>query len=86
MCLAIPAKVLDKRGDGMGEVEILGVTREVCLDLVPRAEEGSYVLVHAGYGIEVIDEQTANETLDLIREMPELIDGEHPGMGAGFSG
>ena len=44
------------------------------------------MLVHAGYGIEVIDEQTANETLDLIREMPELIDGEHPGMGAGFSG
>ncbi len=83
MCLAIPAKVLDKKENGMAEVDILGVVREVCLDLVPRAEEGGYVLVHAGYAIEVVDERYAQETLDLIREMPDLVDADHPGMGSG---
>lgn len=84
MCLAIPAKVLEKHDNNMGEVEILGIKREVCLDLVPRAKEGSYILVHAGYGIEVVDEAYAQETLDLIKEMPDLVDEHHPGMGADY--
>ena len=46
MCLAIPAKVLEKHDNNMGEVEILGIKREVCLDLVPRAKEGSRRLWH----------------------------------------
>ena len=41
------------------------------------------MLVHAGYGIEVVDEQYAQETLDLIREFPDLIADDHPGMGVG---
>ena len=68
MCLAIPAQVkeLDEK-QMMGIVDILGVTREVALDLVPKVKVGDYVLVHAGYGIQIVDEQFANETLDLIR-------------------
>ena len=46
---------------------------------------GDYVLVHAGYGIEIVDEKFANETLELIREFPDLIDEDHPGMGAAFA-
>ena len=53
----------------------------MALDLVPKAQVGDYVLVHAGYGIEVVDEQYANETLELIRQFPDLIDEDHPGMG-----
>ena len=84
MCLAIPAqvKVLDE-DQMMGTVDILGVTREVALDLVPKVKVGDYVLVHAGYGIEIVDEQFANETLEIIRQFPELIDEDHPGMGMG---
>ncbi len=84
MCLAIPAQIksIDEE-ERMGEVDILGVTRKVALDLVPRAKVGDYVLVHAGYGIEIVDEQYANETLDLIRQFPELVNEDHPGMGAG---
>ena len=67
----------------LGTVDIMGVTREIVLDLVPRVAVGDYVLVHAGYGIEIVDEQFANETLDLIRQFPELIDEDHPGMGQG---
>ena len=85
MCLAIPAQIKEIRQDAMGTVDILGVTRDVALDLVPRAQVGDYVLVHAGYGIEIVDEKFANETLELIREFPDLIDQDHPGMGAGFA-
>lgn len=86
MCLAIPAQVkeLDEK-QMMGVVDILGVTREVALDLVPKVRIGDYVLVHAGYGIQIVDEQFANETLDLIRQFPELIDEDQPGMGAGVA-
>lgn len=84
MCLAIPAQVRDiDEKEMLGTVDILGVTREVALDLVPKVKVGDYVLVHAGYGIEIVDEQFANETLDLIKQFPELIDEDHPGMGQG---
>ena len=52
---------------------MLGVTRTVALDLLPQAKVGDYVLVHAGYAIEVIDEAMAEETLEIIREFPELV-------------
>lgn len=84
MCLAIPAQVRDiNEKEMLGTVDILGVTREVALDLVPKVKVGDYVLVHAGYGIEIVDEQFANETLDLVKQFPELIDEDHPGMGQG---
>ena len=85
MCLAIPAQVKSIDTTRLGEVDILGVTRTVALDLVPRAEVGSWVLVHAGYAIEVVDEQIAQETLDLIAEFPDLIAEDNPGMGRGVS-
>ena len=72
MCLAIPAKIESIGDDRIAQTDILGVKRAVALDLVPQALVGDYVLVHAGYGIEVVSEQFARETLDLIREFPEL--------------
>ncbi len=86
MCLAIPAQItsIDEQ-QRLGDVDILGVTRTVALDLVPKAVVGSWVLVHAGYGIEVVDEQYAQETLELIRQFPDLIAEDNPGMGAGHA-
>ena len=72
MCLAIPAKITEKKDDGLAVVDILGTTREISLDLTPAAEAEDYVLVHAGFAIEVVDEQFAQETIDLIREFPDL--------------
>jgi hydrogenase expression/formation protein HypC len=74
MCLAIPAQVKSIDEDNLATVDILGVTREVALDLTPSAEVGSYVLIHAGFAIEVVSEEAAQETLDLIKEFPELAD------------
>lgn len=74
MCLAIPAQVREINDNKLATVDILGVTREISLDLTPQAEVGSFVLVHAGFAIEVVDEQFAQETLDLIKQFPELAD------------
>jgi hydrogenase expression/formation protein HypC len=76
MCLAIPAKILSIGDDRVAETDILGVRRAAALDLVPQAQVGDFILVLAGYGIEVVREQFANETLDLIREFPDLIAGD----------
>lgn len=72
MCLAIPAQVVRLDEDGLATVDILGVTREISLDLTPQAGIGDYVLVHAGFAIEVIDEQYAKETIELIQQFPDL--------------
>lgn len=72
MCLAIPAKITQLEDGGLATADILGVTRQISIDLTPQAVEGSYVLVHAGFAIEVVDEQFAQETIDLIRQFPEL--------------
>lgn len=72
MCLAIPAIIESIDEAGTARVNVLGVARSAALDLVPQAVVGDYVLVHAGYAIEVVDEEMAKETLDLIAEFPEL--------------
>lgn len=72
MCLAIPARVARLEADGLAEVDVLGVTRQISVDLTPQVQPGDYVLVHAGFAIEVVDEQFAQETIDLIKQFPEL--------------
>ena len=74
MCLAIRGKVVEREEGNLATVDILGVTREVSLDLTPSAKPGDYVLIHAGFAIEVVDPEYAQETIDLIKEMPELAD------------
>lgn len=69
MCYAIPGKVVEVRGD-IGVVDFgNGVRREVILAMVD-AEVGDYVLVHAGYAIKVLDEESA---LEMIRAIEEAI-------------
>ena len=72
MCLAIPAQITQLDGDGLATVDILGVTRSISLDLTPQAGVGDFVLVHAGFAIEVVDPDYAQETIDLVREFPDL--------------
>jgi len=60
----------------MANVDIMGVNRTVSLDLVPEAVEGDFVLVHAGFALQIIDEETANETLDLLKSLPFFAEDE----------
>ena len=72
MCLAIPMKISQLDDNRLATVDVLGVTRQISLDLTPQAHVGDYVLVHAGVAIEVVDEQYAQDTIDLIKQFPEL--------------
>ena len=72
MCLGIPGKIkkiYKAEGIKMGEVDFSGVTREACLEYVPEAEVGDYVLIHVGFAINVLSEEEAQETLDLLKEV-----------------
>ena len=71
MCLAIPAKVISIQGQE-AEAEIGGITRKISLALTPEAQVGDYVLLHTGYAIAVVDQEEAEETLKLLREIAEF--------------
>jgi len=74
MCLALPGKIIQIEGK-TSIVEILGVKREVSMELIKDYEVGEYVLIHAGCAIQKIDEEEAIKTEELFRELKELSDG-----------
>lgn len=74
MCLAIPAKVTQVNDD-IAKVDFgEGVLREVNVMLV-EAEVGDYVLVHAGYAIQILSDEEAKETLRLWNELLDAAEG-----------
>ena len=72
MCLAIPARIENISDENIASVDILGTKRECCIDLTPEASVGDYVLVHAGFSIQIVSLDEAEMTLNMIKEMPEL--------------
>lgn len=71
MCVAVPMKIIEIDGD-RGFVEIGGIKREVGLKLLSDVVVGDYVIVHAGFAIQKLDEDDALETLELFRELEQL--------------
>lgn len=77
MCLGVPGQIIDLRDEPnvkMGTVDFVGVRRDVCFASLPDVEVGDYVLVHVGFALTKLDPDTANQTLDLFREMGVLED------------
>ena len=76
MCLAVPGRLIEREGerDGLAfaVVEFGGLRRSVCVECVPEAIEGDYVLVHAGLAISRVDADEAARLLDDLRAMGEL--------------
>ena len=68
MCLAVPAKFIAIK-DALAKVELGGVTKDISLMLLPEAKCGDYVLVHAGFAMQIVDEREAEETNALLAEM-----------------
>lgn len=68
MCLAIPSKIV-KIDNNMGIIDVGGVRSEVSLFLIEDPNVGDYVIVHAGFAIQKIDEAEARESLKLLREV-----------------
>lgn len=73
MCLAIPSKIT-KIENNMATIDVEGVQREASLLLIEDARVGDYVIVHAGFAIQKLDEAAARETLDLLREAVAAVD------------
>jgi hydrogenase expression/formation protein HypC len=69
MCLAVPMKIVSIGPDGAGVAEVSGTRYDVHLELVEGAALGDYVIVHAGYAIEKLDREEADERLALFAEM-----------------
>lgn len=72
MCLGIPGKVIEiyeANGTRMGRVDFSGIQKEVCLAYVPEVEVGDYTIVHVGFAITRLDEESALETLKLFEEV-----------------
>ncbi|MCF6304295.1 MAG: HypC/HybG/HupF family hydrogenase formation chaperone [Rhodobacteraceae bacterium] len=69
MCLAIPAKIVEKTSGDNAIVSLEGVKKEISLTLVPEAKLGDYVLVHVGYALNTICPEEAEETLKIMAEM-----------------
>ena len=75
MCLGIPGKVVEiyeANGMRMGKLDFAGITKEACLAYVPEIEVGDYTIVHVGFAITKLDEESAQETLGLFQEMGVL--------------
>lgn len=75
MCLGIPGKIIDiyeANGLSMGKIDFGGVTSEACLAYVPEARVGDYTLIHVGFALNVISEQEAQETLDLLQQIADI--------------
>jgi len=67
MCLAIPAKILEIK-DNTAVIESLGVKKEVEISLVPDAKKGDYVIVHAGFAIQIVEKEEALATQGYWKE------------------
>ena len=75
MCLGIPGKVTEiyqANGLQMGKVDFGGVVKEACLEYLPDIQVGDYTIIHVGFGISRLDEQEAQQTLQMLREMDML--------------
>jgi len=73
VCIGVPCQIV-RIYDQMATIEIGGTQREVCLDLLideSEARVGDFVIVHAGFAIQRINAQEAEETLQLLKEMME---------------
>jgi hydrogenase expression/formation protein HypC len=75
MCLGIPGKVIaiwDEAGTLMSTVDFGGTTKTVCLAYLPDLEIGEYTIVHAGFAINRLDEESANNTLKMFADLGVL--------------
>jgi len=77
MCIAAPAKIVEiDTESNICAADFGGVRQNAKLDLLPDAEIGDYVLIHAGYAIEKLSEEAAKESLESWNELLEVLDEE----------
>jgi hydrogenase expression/formation protein HypC len=79
MCLGVPAKVIelyDTNGIKMAKVDFGGVIKEACMEYLPEIKVGDYTIIHVGFGLSILDEKEAQETMELLRQIEAQGEGE----------
>ncbi len=77
MCLGVPGKIVEiytDRGLRMCKVDFGGAVREACIETLPEAKVGDYTIVHAGFALNLLSEEEAQTTLELLREISAIED------------
>ena len=72
MCLAIPGKVTElyeTNGMKMAKIDFGGVVKEACMEYLPEIKIGDYTIIHVGFGLSILDEKEAFETMELLRQI-----------------
>jgi hydrogenase expression/formation protein HypC len=82
MCLALPMRITAIDG-AVATIVAAGLEQRCSVMLVPQAKVGDYVLVHAGFAINLVDESEAEETFALLREIEAFDEGAENDDGAG---
>ena len=78
MCLGIPAKVLElyeANNMKMAKVDFGGAIKEVCMEYLPEVKVGDYTIIHVGFGLSILDEQEAMETMELLKQIEAVGEG-----------
>lgn len=81
MCLGIPAKVIElyeSNGMKMARVDFGGAIKEACMEYLPEVKVGDYTIIHVGFGLSILDEKEARETLELFRQIDAQAGEEKP--------
>ena len=75
MCLAVPGKVVELyevNNMKMAKIDFGGVVKEACMEYLPEVKLGDYTIIHVGFGLSILDEQEAMETMDLLKQIDAL--------------
>jgi hydrogenase expression/formation protein HypC len=83
MCLGVPGKITElyeKDGLQMARVDFGGVIRETCLAYVPEAKVGDYCIIHVGFALNLLSEEDAKETMDLLKQISDIETELGPGL------
>lgn len=66
MCIAVPAKIVKITDENNAEIDAMGITKIIDISLVPEVIPGDFVIVHAGFAIQIIDRKEANKIFELF--------------------
>ena len=72
MCLGIPGKVIElyeANGMKMAKIDFGGVVKEACMEYLPEVKLGDYAIIHVGFGLSILDEKEAFETMELLKQI-----------------
>ncbi len=72
MCLGVPGKIISKSENDMAVVDVNANQVEISIVLTPDAQIGQWVLVHAGFAMQIMDESEAEESLALMLELQKI--------------